>query len=135
MFPLVNGALGAVGMPPDDPDVQMPWLRDQLMEWLRRLGSREWQEKNWPPRPRAMVGFDDALDFFDDTGVLDEPSGRIGFILLNSREAAALEELNQVLDEAITGTGMSDAEIIRSPGWDGVVAAAAHALTVMGEER
>ncbi|WP_407697034.1 SCO4402 family protein [Streptomyces dysideae] len=112
----------------------MPWLRTQLVEWLRRLSSREWQERNWLPTARAGVGFDDALDFFDDTGVLDEPSGRIGFILLNDREAVALEELNRVLDDAASGKGMSDEEIIHSAGWVDVVAAAQRALVALGED-
>ncbi|WP_329276507.1 SCO4402 family protein [Streptomyces sp. NBC_01451] len=112
----------------DGPDAQMPWLRLQLVEWLRRLCSREWQEKNWLPVAQAGVGFDDALDFFDDTGVLDEPSGRIGFILLNDRKAVALEQLNRVLDGVVSGRGMSDEEIIHSVGWVDVVAAAQCAL-------
>ncbi|MGW3649315.1 SCO4402 family protein [Streptomyces sp. NPDC000878] len=119
----------------DCTDVQMPWLRNQLVEWLRRLSSREWQEKNWLPVAQAGVGFDDALDFFDDTGVLDEPSGRIGFILLNDREAVALEDLNRILDGAVSGRGMSDEEIIHSAGWADVVAAAQRALVVLGEDR
>jgi hypothetical protein len=119
-------------MPPDGPDVQMPWLRAQLVEWLRRLSSRKWQENNWLPTAQAGVAFDDALDFFDDTGVLDEPSERIGFILLNEREAVALEELNRVLDGAISGRGMSDEEIIHSTDWPDVVAAAQRALVVLG---
>ena len=45
--------------------------------------------------------FDEILDFFDDTGVVDEPAGRIGYVLKDEGEAAVLAEFGEVLHEAL----------------------------------
>ncbi|MFD3621066.1 hypothetical protein ACFWWT_38750 [Streptomyces sp. NPDC058676] len=118
-------------MRPDGPELQTPWLRVQLVDWLDKLGDREWQEQNWRRVPKCAPSLDNALDFFDDTGVLDDPYGRIGFILLNDREAAALEEFDSALERATAAGGDNDAEIIQSPLWEDVVRLAQRASAVL----
>ncbi|MFJ8532061.1 hypothetical protein [Streptomyces sp. NPDC093591] len=116
-------------MPPDDVLLQTPWLRAQLIEWLVKLSDRGWQEGNWTSAGDSAM--DDMLDFFDDTGVLDDPTGRVGFILRDEREVSVMKDLNAAVDRAITSTAESDREIIQSQPWDTVVATAREALRVM----
>ncbi|WP_432198782.1 SCO4402 family protein [Streptomyces sp. bgisy027] len=116
-------------MPPDDRELQTPWLRDQLVDWLLKIGDRARLEENWvSPGDSAL---DHMLDFFDDTGVLDDPVGRVGFILRNEGEVEAMQKLNFVIDRAIQGGPGSDVAVIRSQMWEPVVSAAREALRVM----
>ncbi|MFJ9119450.1 hypothetical protein ACIRJO_28395 [Streptomyces sp. NPDC102394] len=121
-------------MPPEFAELQTPWIRSQLIEWLVRLSDRGWQEENWVSRDPGNSGLDEALDFFDDSGVLDGPSGRLGFVLVDEDEVAAMQALNLALDRAISAPSSSDAEIIQTPAWNDVVDAARGALVAMGEE-
>ncbi|MDG9700910.1 hypothetical protein [Streptomyces sp. DH37] len=118
-------------MPPDDPNLRTPWLREQLSDWLMKLADRKWQEENWT-KDFEDSELDDALDFFDDTGVLANPKGRVGSILVSEEEASALTTLKSALDTAISISASSDTEIIHSQEWDSVVSASREALTVMG---
>ncbi|MGX6738988.1 SCO4402 family protein [Streptomyces xantholiticus] len=120
-------------MPPDGFKLQTPWVRAQLVDWLLKLSGRGWQEDEWVYGDSSGPGLDDALDFFDDSGVLDAPRGTLGFVLINEEEVSAMEELNRALDRAIS-ISPSDGEIVRSPAWLDVVAAARAALNAMNEE-
>ncbi|MFI8201299.1 hypothetical protein [Streptomyces sp. NPDC085937] len=103
---------------PDDTDLQTPWLRDQLVDWLRQLGDRSQLETLRVPS--GSESLDHLLDFFDDTGVLDDPGARIGYLLRDEREAEAMRRLGLVLDEAL-----------HSQKWGPVMANAREALEVM----
>ncbi|MFJ6568005.1 hypothetical protein ACIQNU_11305 [Streptomyces sp. NPDC091292] len=121
-------------MPPKTAELETPWVRAQLIDWLVRLSDRGWQEENWMPRDPGNAGLDEALDFFDDTGVLAEPRGRLGYVLIDDEEVAAMQMLNSVLDLAISPPSSSDSEIIQTRAWGDVVDAARGALAAMGEE-
>ncbi|WP_443046279.1 SCO4402 family protein [Streptomyces sp. NBC_00335] len=121
-------------MPPKGHDLQTPWIRTQLIDWLDKLGNRDWQEENWLRQPSGGSGLDEALDFFDDSGVLAEPSGRLGFVLFDDVEVSAMTVLNSALDSALSSAS-NDAEIIHSQAWGEVVAAAREALNIMGDSR
>ena len=84
-----------------DVQLQPPWLRDQLREHLERLSDGEWLVSVAPPHDSTDSPLDEILDFFDDAGVVDEPAGRIGYVLKDEGEAAALVEFGEVLDEAL----------------------------------
>lgn len=64
-------------MHPDD-HLQTPWLRDELIDRLSRLADPEWLAAA-TPGGGCSDAIDEILDFFDDTGVLDEPAARIGY--------------------------------------------------------
>ncbi|MCX5409834.1 hypothetical protein OHA37_39070 [Streptomyces sp. NBC_00335] len=85
-------------------------------------------------QPSGGSGLDEALDFFDDSGVLAEPSGRLGFVLFDDVEVSAMTVLNSALDSALSSAS-NDAEIIHSQAWGEVVAAAREALNIMGDSR
>jgi hypothetical protein len=71
------------------------------------------------------------LDFFDDTGVLDGPMGRVGFILRDEGEVHGMRRLNSAIDQTIQASPGSDVGMIRWQSWELVVAAAREALQVM----
>ena len=41
------------------------------------------------------------FDFFDDTGVVDDPGGRVGYVLRDAREAAPMATVGVKLNEAL----------------------------------
>jgi hypothetical protein len=84
-----------------DVQLQTPWLRDQLREHLERLSDGEWLVSVAPRHDPTDSQFEEILDFFDDTGVVDEPAGRIGYVLKDEGEATALAEFGEVLGEAL----------------------------------
>ncbi|MGA6871300.1 SCO4402 family protein [Streptomyces sp. NPDC003509] len=120
-------------MPPKGHNIQTPWVRSQLVDWLVKLGDRDWQEGHWVSQDPRVSGLDEALDFFDDSGVLVEPSGRLGYVLVDDEEVSAMAALNSALDSALSSPASSDEEIVHSQAWGDVVAAAREALTVMGD--
>jgi len=119
-------------MPPDHVDLRTPWLRTQLIDWLVRLSDRGRQEESWASAGESVL--DHMLDFFDDTGVLDDPTGRVGFVLRGEAEVSAMQNLNAALDRAITSPARNDVEIVRSKAWEAVIAAAGEALRVLEAE-
>ncbi|MDN5385728.1 MULTISPECIES: SCO4402 family protein [Streptomyces] len=121
-------------MPHKIAELQTPWIRAQLIDWRVRLSDKGWQEENWMSRNPGNSGLDEALDFFDDSGVLAEPCGKLGFVLIDEEEVAAMQALNLVLDRAISAPSSSDAEIIQTRVWDDVIGAARRALIAMGQE-
>lgn len=118
-------------MPPKDRALQTPWIRSQLIDWLMKLSDRGWQEENWTNEPSSSSCFDDALDFFDDSGVLDEPRGRLGYVLVDEAEVAAMVALNSALDSVLKEKGTSVEGVTRSRGWAAVVEAADEALRTL----
>jgi hypothetical protein len=114
-----------------DVHLETPWLRVQLVDYLRKLSSREWQEKHWGQEGADGPSLDEMLDFFDDSGVLAEPHGRLGFILADELEAARMMTLNSAIDAAISGGMANDVEIMQSQAWGDVLAAAREALSEM----
>ncbi|MFH9861392.1 hypothetical protein [Streptomyces sp. NPDC017202] len=116
-------------MAPDNTELQTPWLRDQLIEWLLKLGDRSWLQENWASP--GSVDLDRMLDFFDDTGVLDDPVGRIGFILRDEREAEIVRKIDSIIEQAIRGDSGGDVEMICSRPWGSVMAIAREALKLM----
>lgn len=116
-------------MPLDHTGLQTPWLRDQLIEWLLKLGGMSRPQENWDSPGDAAL--DHMLDFFDDTGLLDDPVARIGFILRGEGEAQAMRKLGSAIDQAIQSNSGSDVEVIRSGPWESVTAMAREALRAM----
>jgi hypothetical protein len=81
--------------------LQTPWLRDQLRVHLRSLGDEQWVAAELGRNFRPGVALGEVLDFLDDTGVVDVPEGRIGYVLLEAHEAAAMRHIGSVLNAAL----------------------------------
>ncbi len=70
--------------------VQYPKIREELLENLRSLASREYQQKAWInhnyPAGVLYDSFDEAVHFlFDDTILEKNPNAAIGVILENDK--------------------------------------------------
>ncbi|MGL5059378.1 MAG: SCO4402 family protein [Microcoleus sp.] len=118
--------------------VKYPKMREELLETLRSLADREYQDKVWldgdyPPGIECD-SFDEAVHFlYDDTVLSENPDGAIGVIIEDEKEARLMSAVCQAIDLVfeVLGTGVSDEEYIKSAEWTGVVEAALKALQVM----
>lgn len=118
--------------------VKYPKMREELLETLRNLADRDYQDQVWVKRDYPLGikydCFDEAVHFlYDDTVLAENPDAAIGVIIEDEKEARLMEAVCQAIDlvfEAL-GTGVSDEEYIKSAEWTGVVEAASKALRVM----
>jgi hypothetical protein len=104
-------------------EIETPWLRHELLEHLAELSDPAWLSRAIDVNGRPNDTMDPVLDFFDDTGVVEEPGGRIGYILLDQNEADALATLGVAVGEALENLSLDR--------WQTVAAAAREALAVL----
>ncbi|GAB0105902.1 hypothetical protein JMUB6875_48840 [Nocardia sp. JMUB6875] len=123
--------------------VEFPDAREGVIECLRDLADREFQQRVWVERkgdPNLIESLDQTIgDLFDTFLDHDGLDRFVGAILMDNDEAHAIKELAQVLlplyrslpsgphvtDEKLAAAAISD------PGWDRVVDYARRALTLM----
>jgi RHS repeat-associated protein len=122
-----SGLLGSRGMPPDSANLSTPWLRAQLAEYLGSLVDEQWLSDGLRHSAESGGEFDQMLDFFDDTGVLDEPGGRIGYILVDETEAGLMADLGRAFDKALA-ISAAGGRLEGSDPWRDVRVAARRAL-------
>lgn len=122
--------------------VQYPKMRGELLETLRSLASREYQEKAWInhnyPAGVLYDSFDEAVHFlFDDTILAENPNTAIGVILETEKEARLIAAVCTAIEQLLEahGTEMSDKEFINSAEWTNVVGTASLALQVITNEQ
>lgn len=89
---------------PAEADIEMPWIRDALVQHLERLAKPGWIESVTGPSGTSQE-MDDILDFFDDSGLLGDPGQCIGVVLRNQDEALALAEIADVLEHVLRAGG------------------------------
>ena len=118
--------------------VKYPKMREELLETLRSLADRDYQEQVWVKRDYPLGikydCFDEAVHFlFDDTVLAENPDAAIGVIIDNEKEARLISAVCQAIDLVleVLGTEASDEEYIKSSEWTMVVEAALKALQVM----
>lgn len=92
-----------------------PWLRDELCEHLSRLAAAQ--------PDGAGPEFDEFLDFLDETGVAEDPGGKIGYILRDEREASVMATFGLRLEHTLSDPS--------DDGWQSVSDAARTALAVL----
>jgi hypothetical protein len=91
-----------------------PWVRDELREHLSRLADHAWLVR------ATSEELDELLDALDETGVLEDPGDRIGYVLRNEGEAVAMAKLGLRLNYAQQDP--------TEEGWQSVAEAARAAL-------
>ncbi|MEZ2303003.1 MAG: hypothetical protein ACBR13_14675 [Microcoleus sp.] len=118
--------------------VKYPKMREELLETLRNLADRDYQDQVWVKRDYPLGikydCFDEAVHFlYDDTVLAENPDAAIGVIIENEKEARFMEAVCQAIDLVfdVLGTEASDEDYIKSSEWTGVVEAASQALQVM----
>lgn len=113
-------------------------MRDELLETLRSLADREYQQKAWVdhnyPSDILYDSFDEAVHFlYDDTVLAENPDAAIGVIIEDEKEARSIEAVCTAIEQVfdVLGKDVSDEKYIRSSEWEGVVKAASLALQVI----
>jgi hypothetical protein len=71
-----------------------PWVRDELREHLSRLADLAWLLQ------ATSEELDELLDALDETGVLEDPGDRIGYVLRDEGEAVAMAKVGLRLNYA-----------------------------------
>lgn len=103
-------------------NLETPWLRSELIQILKALSNQAWLECAMDDEGRPGHDLAVVYDFFDDTGVLDDPDRSIGYLIFDQEEASAMQNLGIELDSAIRAH--------TAPGpWRRVADAARSALT------
>lgn len=120
-------------------EVEYPRMRSDVLDALRSLSDRDYQEREWGVYRTAENIYDDlTLNvnlLYDDCRVLPDPAGRVGSVLL-PQDVEPLIQLGLVLDPLIEELGDDPDDVyLADPRWDGVVRAAAAAVTAFEQTR
>lgn len=120
--------------------VRFPEMRAEVIDAIRSLADRDRQQRYWIRQEFPSEGYFEDLGLnvnilYDDTGVLREPSSRLGSVLASDEEVTALrllaEELNPIIDKL---GNQPDSAYLRDPAWQNVIDRAASALAVLQRE-
>lgn len=120
-------------------ELKYPAMRRELIEALKSLSDRDYQQRVWIDKEFPHENFYDDLtttvNIFHDLISDDEDFGRyIGTFLASQEEAAAVEGVHQSLDATIDALGESpDGRYLSDPRWNDVVAKAAHAKSILNQ--
>ena len=114
--------------------MKFPWMREELVETLRALSDKKYQQLAWVekkfPQGIEFDEFDCAVHFlFDDTCLAEDPEGLIGYCLLNQKEATWVRYVTDSIDKLLSelGNELTDLEYISSPQWERVLKTSAEA--------
>lgn len=112
-------------------------MRLLLLEHLRRLSDPVWRRENWTqgrPSAESWGSFDDFLDFlYDDSGVLNDPEGSLGYVLKDAAEVSAIAHLRDVIDAGLSAGLDGEGESLRHPGWEAITSAAQRVVRMLTE--
>ena len=118
--------------------VRYPEMRNDIIDALRALADRTYQQRVWVDRIYPRPGYYDDLThninvLYDDTLVAEDPSSQVGVSLKDGREVAAIEALKEILDPILDSISPddSDLDVISRPDWTNVVIAAGNAIRVL----
>ncbi|EST19957.1 SCO4402 family protein [Streptomyces roseochromogenus] len=116
------------------PQVRLPQMREQIIAAVHALSDPDHQRRVWIERQYPHPGYFDDLTLnvhilYDDTAVLDNPSGAIGHTLRDASEAQTMQRLADRLNEILDALDpeADDAAYLGHQLWPGVVEAAAQA--------
>ncbi|MFF2190261.1 hypothetical protein [Streptomyces sp. NPDC058155] len=112
-------------------------MRLLLLEHLRKLSDPVWRRENWAqgrPPVESWGSFDDFLDFlYDDSGVLNDPEGSLGYVLKNDDEVSAISELRDSIDAGLSEGLDGEGDSLQHPGWEAITAAVQRAVRILTE--
>jgi hypothetical protein len=113
-------------------------MRKELIETLRILSDKKYQELVWIQKqyPKGVLddNFDYAVNFlFDDHSFAEDPEELIGYCLVNKQEAKLVHSVTKSIDKLLSelGNDLSDIEYISSSLWDDVVQTAKRAYDLI----
>ena len=113
-------------------------LRQELLEYIRNLKDRDYQENCWvknncPPN----VEYDElklTINFlFDDTVFAENPEYYLGAELQDKGEVSAVADVCRELRQSLNKIGVNkeDIEYISDPCWDNVISKAEFAYQLL----
>ncbi|MDI6836300.1 MAG: hypothetical protein QMD99_11385 [Rhizobiaceae bacterium] len=117
-------------------NIKFPWMRAQLISFIRGLSDFNYQKRNWQiyrPDQERYDELDYTIHFFyDDTSLAADPSSLIGDILCDDREVLEMRSIVSAIDLVFEkyGLELKDAEYLAKPEWIRVVEAASNALPI-----
>jgi hypothetical protein len=121
--------------------IQFVEMREELIETLRALSDKKYQELAWVqgqfPEGIMEDNFDYAVHFlFDDHCFADDPEGLIGYCLVDQQEAELIRSVTKSIDKVLSqlGNDKSDLEYISSPLWDEVIETAKQAYKIISNQ-
>lgn len=110
-------------------------MREELVDYIKVLSDRQYQEKFWVRQERTVDIQHDELDYaihflFDDTDLARDPNSTIGFLLKGASEVEVISSLIFIIDDVFNkyGTGLTDEQYMATPEWVDVICAAKMAL-------
>jgi hypothetical protein len=117
-----------------DKTLRYPWLRTELLAYLKELSDPLYQKVNWfSPRPDKIIGISPLIDFiFDSQNLEKEPERAVGLYLFEDEvptvkaAAAAFSTVVDDLDNICDSSGA-----ISHPGWPKVIEAAQVAVVIL----
>ena len=122
-------------------EVELPYMRRELVISLKALSDLEYQHAIWVRKEFPTETFYDDLEqtldiIYLDTDLNENPYGYINDILKNEAEAHAVEKLVSKLTVIAKkyGRGLSNLEYIEKPEWQDVLAAAKEAYELVREQ-
>ena len=111
--------------------IKYPHMRDELIEHLKALSNKDYQESVWIRGEFPPGVVHDELDYvihfiYDDTCLGKDPDAAIGWFLVREEEARSIRDLVCRLDSLFTkyGLNLTDEEYIEKSEWADVVRAA-----------
>lgn len=115
------------------PELKLPSMRKELVDYLQGLSDREYQYQAWVNN-RRIGGGHDELDYavhflYDDTNLARDPISTVGWILKNNDEVDLISDLVRQLDHIFDkyGLDLTDKEYIETMEWEAVIKSAAAA--------
>ncbi|SQI44175.1 Uncharacterised protein [Leminorella richardii] len=117
--------------------LKYPDMREELINYLHRLGDKEYQYQAWVEDNRPGGGHDEldyAIHFlYDDTDLANEPASLIGWILTGKDESDVIASVVKALDIIFDkyGTELSDQEYLAKNEWENVLVMARNAERVL----
>ncbi|MEU7305346.1 hypothetical protein [Streptomyces sp. NPDC007206] len=108
-------------------------MRERLIYWLERLAESDRQAGG-----RGTINsdeqFDQILDFFDDTGVLDDPARALGYVLRSEGEVEAMRSLSVACNAVLDLPESSLMSITATGEWREFVRESRRALNALDED-
>jgi hypothetical protein len=103
-------------------------MRDELIEYIRSLADRDYQESAWAKKVPIRDGVYDCMDYaihfiYDDTCLAENPSKALGWFIKNEEELDAIKRLVSSLDFIFEkyGTKLKDESYIKLKEWNAVI--------------
>lgn len=115
-------------------ELECPAMRDELISYLERLSSADYQYSAWVSRSSSDMSYDElnyTIHFlYDDTDLATDPRSWGGIILRGEDEVRAISNVVKSIDKVFDkyGACLADEEYLTKPEWASVIELSKNAL-------